>query len=87
MAPISCRIFGHPPRFRADGNTMRWECARGCADGGGAKTYPSSEHAARFSAAFNRRDADRIGERAPLLGMLPLRLWRMWKHRRTARES
>lgn len=72
---VACRVFGHDPAFRADGRVMRWECAR-CGDAAGHKEYPSAGHAARYAAAFNKRDTDDLGKRAPLLGLLPLRLWR-----------
>jgi hypothetical protein len=54
---------------------MRWACGR-CGAEAGAKTYPSPADARRYAAAFNKRDSDDLGKRAPLLGMLPLRLWR-----------
>lgn len=59
---------------------MRWECTHGCGTRG-AKTYPSQEQARRYAAAFDRRDDDDLGKRAPLIGLFPLRLWRrLWKH-------
>lgn len=75
-----CQIFGHDYTFGADGATLRWQCRRGCGDGG-SKVYDSSDAANRYAAAFNRRDSDDLGKRAPLLGLLPLRLWRMVKSR------
>jgi hypothetical protein len=75
-----CRIFGHDYEFRARGATLEWECRRGCGDGG-SKVYVRPEAAARYATAFNRRDSDDLGKRAPLLGLLPLRLWRMVKSR------
>ncbi|OBK78659.1 hypothetical protein [Mycobacterium sp. 1274761.0] len=72
---VACRIFGHRPAFRVDGRTMRWECDR-CGEDAGAKDYDSPEDARRYAAAFNRRDANDLGKRAPLIGLLPLRLWR-----------
>lgn len=71
----ACRVFGHQPVFRAEGRTMRWACAR-CKEAGGAKRYASADDARRYAAAFNKRDADDMGKRAPLIGLLPLRLWR-----------
>lgn len=59
---------------------MRWECVR-CGAARGAKTYASEADARRFAAAFNKRDTDDMGKRAPLLGLLPLRLWRMVRRR------
>lgn len=74
--PLACRVFGHQPAFRAEGRTMLWECERGCGEGGGAKTYATAADAERYARAFDRRDADDLGKRAPLLGMFPLRIWR-----------
>src|SRR5256885_2339121 len=31
---LACRLLGHRYRFRAEGATMRWECARACGAGG-----------------------------------------------------
>jgi hypothetical protein len=77
---LACRVFGHRYRFRADGATMTWTCER-CAQVGGAKTYATSEEAERYATAFEREDRDEIGKRAPLVGLLPLRLWRAWRDR------
>lgn len=77
---LACRVFGHDPTFTADGRTMRWECVR-CGAARGAKTYAREADARRFAAAFNKRDTDDMGKRAPLLGLLPLRLWRMMRRR------
>ena len=60
---------------------MRWSCER-CGGAGGAKEYASPEDAARFAAAFDREDRSDLGRRAPLIGLLPLRLWRVWRERR-----
>ncbi|GAA4530225.1 hypothetical protein GCM10023160_30780 [Brachybacterium paraconglomeratum] len=79
--PIGCLVFGHRPSFRAEGSTMYWECERGCGEADGAKTYPTPAHAQRYATAFDRRDNERLGERAPLLGMFPLRIWRWLSHR------
>jgi hypothetical protein len=54
---------------------MYWECQRGCGLAGGHKTYPTETQARRYAAAFDRRDGGGLGKRAPLLGLLPLRLW------------
>jgi hypothetical protein len=75
----ACRVFGHQPTFEVEGNTMHWACAR-CGEAPGAKEYGSPEDAQRFASAFNKRDADDLGKRAPLLGLLPLRIWR-WVRR------
>ncbi|RBP67210.1 hypothetical protein DFO66_102263 [Brevibacterium sanguinis] len=60
---------------------MVWECERGCGTSG-SKTYPSPEHATRYSAALDRDDSESLGRRAPLIGLLPLRLWRKYRDRR-----
>lgn len=76
--PLGCVVFGHDYRFTADGPTMRWACSRRCGTGG-EKTYTSVEDAQRFARAFDRRDSGDLGRRAPLIGLLPLRLWRkLW---------
>lgn len=76
---FACRVFGHQPEFRVEGRTMTWRCVRGCAQGSGAKEYPAEEDAQRFATAFNRRDTEDLGKRAPLIGLLPLRLWRRFR--------
>lgn len=73
--PWGCRLLGHRYRFRADGPSLRWTCQRGCG-AGGSKSYPSATEAARYAAAFDREDRDDMGRRAPLVGLLPLRVWR-----------
>ena len=80
MTSVACRVFGHAPVFEADGATMRWTCARGCADGAGSKSYETADQASRYAKAFNRRDTD-FGGRAPMIGLLPLRLWRRLRDR------
>jgi hypothetical protein len=60
---------------------MRWSCER-CGAAGGEKEYASAADAARFAAAFDREDRADLGRRAPLVGLLPLRLWRLWRDRR-----
>lgn len=77
----ACRIYGHQPVFRTDGPVMSWACGR-CGGEAGTKTYESPAAAQRYAAAFNRRDTDDLGKRAPLLGLLPLRLWRVVRRRR-----
>jgi Prophage protein (DUF1660) len=72
---LACRLFGHQPAFRAEGHTMWWACER-CGQATGAKQYGSAAEALRYAAAFNKRDADDLGKRAPLIGLLPLRIWR-----------
>lgn len=72
---LACRVFGHSWRFSADGRVMRWRCGR-CGALGGEKAYGTEAEAARYAAAFDREDRDAIGKRAPLIGMLPLRIAR-----------
>ena len=59
---------------------MRWSCQRGCG-AGGAKPYPTSEDAARYTAAFDREDREDPGRRAPMFGLLPLRIARALRAR------
>lgn len=70
-----CGVLGHRYRFEAEGRTMRWVCQRGCG-AGGEKIYPSAADAHRYAHAFNRQDRADLGRRAPLFGLLPLRVWR-----------
>ncbi|WP_299559256.1 hypothetical protein [uncultured Mycolicibacterium sp.] len=74
MSPL-CRMLGHRPVFTTDGPRMHWACER-CGGATGSKVYPTAADARRYAAAFNRRDSDDLGRRAPLLGLLPLRVWR-----------
>lgn len=60
---------------------MRWKCDR-CGSGLSTKDYDSPDDARRYAAAFNRRDSDALGKRAPLLGLLALRLWCSFARRR-----
>lgn len=76
---MRCGLFGHRYRFHSDGPTMVWRCQRGCG-AGGTKTYPDPATAARFAAAFDREDHTDLGARAPLICLLPLRLWRALRH-------
>ena len=69
-----CVVLGHDVSFAAHGRAMVWECRRGCGLGG-SKQYETSSEAARFAAAFDRRDSADLGRRAPLIGLFPLRLW------------
>jgi len=80
---LSCRVFGHRFRFAATGTHMRWTCGR-CGHEGGVKEYPTPEDARRFAAAFDREDRQDLGRRAPLIGLLPLRLARMLRRRLAA---
>jgi hypothetical protein len=52
---------------------MRWACERGCG-AGGAKTYASAADASRYAQGFDREDRSELGRRAPLIGLLPLRI-------------
>jgi hypothetical protein len=71
---LTCRVVGHRLRYRSEGATLRWTCARGCgADG--EKHYPTAEQAGRYARAFDREDRDDFGRR-PLLSLLPLWLLR-----------
>jgi hypothetical protein len=81
---LACRIAGHRYRFTADGATMRWHCARGCG-ARGEKRYGRADEAARYARAFDREDREDLGRRAPLVGLLPLRLW--WLFRRLRRVA
>jgi hypothetical protein len=72
---LACRVFGHRYRFGNEGPTMRWACERGCG-AGGEKEYPTAAEARRFATAFDYDQRGSTGKRAPLFGLLPLRLWR-----------
>jgi hypothetical protein len=76
----ACTILGHRYHFRADGETLVWECERGCG-AGGSKTYATAADARRYAAAFDRRDASDLGKR-PLLSLLPL-----WLARKVGRST
>ena len=77
---MRCRVFGHRYRFTASGTEMRWACGR-CGHVGGARQYPTPAEAGRYAAAFDREDRHDLGRRAPLIGLLPLRLARMLRRR------
>ncbi len=81
MTAWQCQIFGHKWVFWAQGPQMHWECERGCPGTARSKTYPSAQDASRYAEALDKRDASDIGKRAPLIGMLPLRLWRKFANR------
>jgi hypothetical protein len=78
---LACRIFGHDYAFTAEGTTMRWSCVRECGAGGGSKEYGTPSQAARYARAFDRKDTDDLGRRAPLFGLFPLRMARALKER------
>lgn len=44
--------------------------------GRGEKVYATVGDASRYASAFDREDRHDIGRRAPLIGLLPLRIWR-----------
>lgn len=73
--PMRCVVFGHDYTFSADGPMMMWQCSRDCGSGG-SKAYLSATDASRYARAFDRRDTDDLGRRAPLIGLLPLRILR-----------
>ena len=75
-----CALLGHRYRFAASGDVMSWACAR-CGREGGRKRYPSAADAARYAAAFDREDRHDLGRRAPLIGLLPLRIVRALRGR------
>lgn len=79
-----CRLFGHDYSFRAEARTMVWECSRGCG-ARDSKEYATSAEAERYAAAFDPRDNDQLGKRAPLIGLFPLRLWRRLRGGRPGR--
>lgn len=54
---------------------MLWACERECG-AGGSKRYAAAADAARYARAFDRQDSDDLGRRAPLIGLLPLRVLR-----------
>jgi hypothetical protein len=74
-------MLGHRPRFQADGSVMRWSCGR-CGGSPGSKRYETAADARRYADALNREDRADLGRRAPLIGLLPLRLARMVRARR-----
>jgi hypothetical protein len=78
---LSCRLFGHRFRFSSEGDTMRWQCQRGCG-AGGAKRYSTAGDASRYARAFDREDRADLGRRAPLFALFPLRVLRFRQRRR-----
>ena len=77
QAPLRCRVWGHGFVFRAEADQMLWSCTRCSA--GDSKRYGTAAEAARLAAALNVRATTDLGKRAPLVGLLPLRLWRWWR--------
>lgn len=82
--PALCRLFGHRYRFSAAGEVMSWSCQREGCTAAGSKRYPSAAAAQRYAAALDREDRDQLGRRAPLFGLLPLRIWRRIVNRGSA---
>jgi hypothetical protein len=76
---LACRVLGHRYRFRAEGTTLRWRCERCAADG--EKRYATEAEATRYARAFDREDRADLGRRAPLIGLLPLRIARAIRRR------
>jgi hypothetical protein len=76
---LACRLLGHRPRFTSEGATMRWACER-CGVGG-EKRYGTAREAERYARALDREDRESLGERAPLIGLLPLRMFRRLQKR------
>jgi hypothetical protein len=81
---LRCQILGHRPRFTAAGATMRWDCERGCGQGG-SREYATAAEAAMYARGLNREDRDDVGRRAPLVALLPMRLFRALRGRRAPR--
>jgi hypothetical protein len=59
---------------------MHWSCQRDCG-AGGSKRYATAAEAERYARAFDREDREDLGRRAPLVGLLPLRLARAARRR------
>jgi hypothetical protein len=70
---LRCRLLGHRYRFHAEERVMVWVCQRGCGSSD-RKVYASAEQATRYARALDRDDRSELGRRAPLLGLLPLRI-------------
>lgn len=82
MTSLACRIFGHDYHFTAEGTTMRWTCVRECGTGG-TKEYETAAQAHRYASAFDRKDTDDLGRRAPLVALFPMRMARALRDRAT----
>jgi hypothetical protein len=76
--------LGHRPRFTAAGATLRWDCERGCGHRG-SREYATADEASLYARGLNREDRHDLGRRAPLVGLLPLRLFRALRGRRSPR--
>lgn len=81
---LRCRLLGHRFRFSSVDEVMAWRCLRDCG-ANGRKGYESAERAAVYANAFNREDRASLGNRAPLVGLFPLRLYRVLRDRRQRR--
>jgi hypothetical protein len=81
---LRCRLLGHRYRFSSTADTLEWRCTRGCG-AQGSKRYTSAADASRYARALDRRDADDLGRRAPLVALFPLRLLRAFRGRRRER--
>lgn len=46
------------------------------------KDYATADEAEQFARALDQEDRSDLGRRAPLIGLLPLRIWRAWRDRR-----
>lgn len=51
---LTCRVLGHRWVFDVAGDTVVWECGRGCAGVGGSRQYDSPQQAGRRAALLNR---------------------------------
>ncbi len=80
-----CSFIGHRVRFWSEAETMRWACERGCGFDG-SKVYPTATDASRYARALDREDRSDLGRRAPLIGLLPLRIWRRMSDRVSGRD-
>lgn len=61
---LTCRVLGHYWAFGTEGDTVVWQCGRGCDDTSGARQYESAEKARRRAALLNG------GAPRPPLGLL-----------------
>jgi hypothetical protein len=86
ISMLRCRLLGHRYRFWSEGDTMHWRCERDCG-AQGAKRYPSAVDARRYAGALDREDIEDRGRRAPLLGLLPVRIARALRRRDPGRGS
>jgi hypothetical protein len=71
---LRCRLIGHRFRFSSDGDTLLWQCRRGCG-ASGTKRYATPADASLFARAFDREDRQDFGRRAPFFALFPLRLF------------